>query len=545
MNNKFQIPIVAFILIGLFASCKDQNSYNDLSASDVPLQLMSDIKTRATIDNNWDTGNGIGIMMFHSKTNEPALQKGNYHYIAVKDGRESSFIPANTENTAYFPTGGAAVDIIGYSPYHTSINKDLSVAFSTADQSDLASLDFLTSERAYEHSSNKPTVALEFVHRLAKLDITIDAWNAEIEDEVKDASLIISGTSTQATWSLTENRFESKGETGDISIPIMNGKNATAIIIPTTAENRVTFTLTTARNTYTAKYEKRFEAGTVNTLHLHLKDNTVSVTSNIKPWEEGQGSGNTDLDNIVTGLFLTGIKTNGIFMLGTEEEASAIHTNYDYNSSTGALTPAMGEVPIYWDMLQGVPHTFQATFVPAGNTPAGQEKDILSGTSASVPFGNSIELEMKHAMAQLVLVLSSDGSITSDELKAAAVTFSVPQYTTEINWDHISTSTNNGRTIIPEASATDGLTRIATVYPQSWNADALVMSLKLGNNTDGKVYTLYAKDIVSGTASTGNDFTLKAGEIYTLSAKLSKTEIGIQVTVDDNWKEISGTGTFN
>ena len=800
MNNKFQTPIVVFILIGLFTSCNDQNKYDNLSASDVPLQLMSGIKARATINNNWDNGNSIGIMMFHSKTNEPALQKGNYHYIAAKDGSESSFAPANAENTAYFPTGGAEVDVMGYSPYQSSIGKDLSVVLNTADQSDLNSLDFLTSERACEHSSNKPAVALEFVHRLARLDITLDVWDAEMEEDIKDASLVISGTNTQATWSLTENSFASKGEPGDISIPIRKGKNATAIIVPTTAENQITFTLTTARNTYTANYtkefeegtvnalhlqvkehsvtitasikpweegsgsgeaglesaitglsitgaewnagnsigvmifdnatnepvfqksnyhyvasedaegisfnpvdaentayfptgeakvdimgyypytssvdenltvslqtadqsdwaaldflsseraygcssnssgielnfvhrlaklaitidaqnaeaagelkeaslvvsgthvsavwslaenkfeskgetgditipiinggkatailipttekqlkftlktasntytatyDKGFESGTVNTLHLHLKENKVSITSNIKPWEEGKGSGDTDLDNIASGLSLAGIKTNGVLMLGTEEGTTAIHTNYDYNHSTGELTPAKGEVPIYWDMLQGIPHSFQATFVPAGEAPAGQEKDILWGTSASVPFGNSIELEMKHAMAQLVLELGSDGSITSDELKAATVTFYVPQYVTEISWNQLSTSTNNARTILPGTSATDGLTRIATVYPQTWKADALVMSLKLGDNADGKVYTLYAKDIVSGIAATGNDFTLKAGEIYTLSARLSKTEIGIQVTVDDNWKEVSGTGTFN
>lgn len=545
MTNKFQSSIVVFILTWLFTSCQDQNTDDKLSVSDIPLKLVSEIKSRSTIDNNWDTGNGIGIMMFNSNTDELVLQKGNFHYIATNDGSESTFSPVDVENTAYFPTGGAKVDIMGYYPYRASIENDLSVNIQTSDQSDLALLDFLTSERVYEHSSNNPAVALEFIHRLTKLNITIDAMEEGVDDELKNASLVISGTNTNATWSLIKNKFEEKGETGDISIPVINGKSATAIIIPTTNTNQIKFTLTTDRNTYTANYTKKFEEGTVNTLHLHLKDNSVTITSSIKPWEEGSGSGEADLDNIMTGVSLTGINTDGVFMLGTQEETTAIHANYDYSIATGTLTLANGEEPIYWEMLQGTSHTFQATFVPSVNAPEGHEKDILSGTSASIPFGNSIELEMRHAMAQLVLILSSDESITPDELSKAAITFSVPQYTTEIIWNRINTQIDNKRTIAPLASTTDKHTYIATIYPQSWVAEALVMSLRLGEQTDEKVYTLYAKDIVSGQASAGNNFTLQAGDIYTLSAIVSKTEIGIQVTVDDNWKEISGNGTFN
>lgn len=545
MTNKFQTSIVAFILIWLFISCQDQRTYDKLSASNIPLKLVSEIKIRSTIDNNWDTGNGIGIMMFNTNTNELVLQKGNYHYIATKDGNETTFSPTDAENTAYFPNGGAKVDIMGYYPYQASIEENFSVSIQTSDQSNPVLLDFLTSERVYEHSSNNPAVALEFVHRLAKLDITIDALGGEIEDELKNASLIISGTYTHATWSLIKNNFESKGETKDISIPVINGKSATAIIIPTTSANQIKFTLTTERNTYTANYTKDFEEGTVNTLHLHLKENAVTISSNIKPWEEGSGSGDTNLENIVTGLSLSGIETDGTLMLGTQEGTSAIHTNYDYNASSGTLIPALGEVPIYWDILQGISHTFLATFVPTGNVPEGHEKDILSGTSTPIPFGNSIALEMHHAMAQLVLTLNSDGSIPFDELAKAIVTISVPQYTTEINWNQINTKVDNKRTIIPQASTINAHTYIATIYPQSWAAETLVMSLTLGDKADHKIYTLYAKDIISGQTSTGNDFTLQAGDIYTLSAIVSKTEIGIQVTVDDNWKEVSGTGTFN
>ena len=232
-------------------------------------------------------------------------------------------------------------------------------------------------------------------------------------------------------------------------------------------------------------------------------------------------------------------------MLGTREKTDAVHTSYDYNMTDGTLTPAVGETPIYWEMLQGSTHMFQAHFIPTGDAPNGHEKDILSGISENIPFGGSIELEMKHAMAQLVVTLSSDGSISPDELQAAVINISVPRYTTEIGWEHIITGTDNARTITPQKSTTDDVTYIATIYPQTWEAGTVVMSLKLDDKADSKVYTLYAKDIVSQGGLAGSDFTLNAGDSYTLSAVLSKTEIGIQVTVDDNWKEVTGTGTFN
>lgn len=485
MINKFNTTIIVLALIWLFTSCNDQKTCDNFSTVDVPLKLVSGIKVRSTIENNWETGNSIGIMMFNSKTNELTSGKSNYQYIANKNGENSSFLPVDTENTAYFPIDGTKVDIMGYYPYDASIGENLAVSINTANQTNLATLDFLTSERAYEHSSKSPEVELVFVHRLAKLDITIDA------------------------------------------------------------ENQIQFILTTANSTYTAEYTKDFEEGTVNTLHLHLIESAVTITSTIKPWEEGSGSGESDLENIVTDLSLTGIKTNGIFMLGTQEETTALHTNYDYDADTETLMPANGENPIYWDMLQDTPHTFQATFISVEETPQGHEKDILVGTSAPVPFGNSIELEMKHAMAQLIVVLSSDGSVTPAELKTASVTFSVPQYTTEISWDYIDTNIDDTRIIMPTIGSEDGLTRIATICPQTWKANALVMTLKLGDEADSKVYTLYAGDITSDNMLTGSDFVLNAGESYTLSARLTKTAVGIQVKVDDNWKEISGNGSFN
>lgn len=545
MTNKLLTFFVIGSLISFSTACNKQDTSDNLSSPDVPLKLIGGIKARTTIENNWDTGNSIGIIIFDTQTNNPTLPKNNYQYMATQDGTIGSFSPASAENIAYYPTDGAKVDVMGYYPYTTSIGEGQSVTIHTTDQSDLSCLDFLTSERAYGHSSNNPEVELEFVHRMAKLDITLDALQSETEEELKDASLCISGTNLNATWSLAENKFASKGDIGNISIPIINGKKATAIIIPTTAENELSFTVTTANHTYTANYAYNFEEGTINTLNLHLEDKTVTISATIKAWEEGSGSGDATLENIVTGLSFTGINANGILLLGTQEETTPIKTAYNYEVSTDELTLAMGASPILWDMLEGNTYIFQGVFVPDETVPEGHEKDILIGASESVPFGGSIDMEMTHAMAQFILKLESDGTVDQAELKTATVSFFVPQYVTETDWNRIDAGTEEKRIIIP-VSTEDGLTRSATIYPQTWKADDLVISLKLGTDPDGKVYTLHARDITSGKDNgTGGDFTLNAGESYTLSATLTKTAIGIQVTVDNNWKEISGTGTFN
>ena len=186
-KNKCFVMLAALMLAG----CSNEVEEQVMDSRRVPLQINGDINmlmTRAA-DDHWDDKDAIGVYMVNGENNSIVGNVSNYRYTVVTGGQNGTFIPADENNTAYFPEDGTAVDVVAYYPQRNVDNGKLSLDLS--DQSEQPRID-LMSAKAENASKSSPTVNLEFKHRLTKLffeivgDVNIDDISAAIDNQYTD-----------------------------------------------------------------------------------------------------------------------------------------------------------------------------------------------------------------------------------------------------------------------------------------------------------------------------------------------------------------------
>lgn len=172
----------------MMAGCSNEVEEQVMDSRRVPLQINGDINmlmTRAA-DDHWDDKDAIGVYMVNGENNSIVGNVSNYRYTVVTGGQNGTFIPADENNTAYFPENGTAVNVMAYYPQGNVDNGKLSLDLS--DQSEQPRID-LMSARAEGASKSSPTVNLGFKHRLTKLffkiegDVNTDGINATISNQ--------------------------------------------------------------------------------------------------------------------------------------------------------------------------------------------------------------------------------------------------------------------------------------------------------------------------------------------------------------------------
>ena len=183
-KNTCFVMLAALMLAG----CNNEVDEQVMDSKRVPLQINGDINmlmTRAA-DNHWDDKDAIGVYMVNGENNSIVGNVSNYRYTVVTGGQNGTFIPADENNTAYFPENGTAVNVMAYYPQGNVDNGKLSLDLS--DQSEQPRID-LMSARAEGASKSSPTVNLQFKHRLTKLffniegDVNTDGINATISNQ--------------------------------------------------------------------------------------------------------------------------------------------------------------------------------------------------------------------------------------------------------------------------------------------------------------------------------------------------------------------------
>lgn len=160
----------------MMAGCSNEVEEQVMDSRRVPLQINGDINmlmTRAA-DGHWDKDDAIGVYMVGAD-NSIVGEVSNYRYVVI-DKDNGNFSPDGAGNTAYFPEGGEAVNVVAYYPQGEVVDNKLSLDLS--DQSVQPRID-LMSAKAENASKSSPTVNLQFKHRLTKLFFEI-----EIEGDV-------------------------------------------------------------------------------------------------------------------------------------------------------------------------------------------------------------------------------------------------------------------------------------------------------------------------------------------------------------------------
>lgn len=291
----------------MMAGCSNEVEEQVMDSRRVPLQINGDINmlmTRAA-DDHWDNDDAIGVYMVNGENNSIVGNVSNYRYTVVTGGQNGTFIPADENNTAYFPEDGTAVNVVAYYPQGDVVENKLSLDL--ANQDNQPKID-LMSAKAENASKSSPTVNLGFKHRLTKLffkiegDVNTDGINATISNQytkiqydiLNDKLLIADGSEKENIvmryWNLDKgtNRFVE-------AIVLPNDENNSAV------DRQLTFQLNEKIFKATINNSTKFEAGKKYTYNVKFATTSsgninVSITGvSIKNWDDGDISG----DNII------------------------------------------------------------------------------------------------------------------------------------------------------------------------------------------------------------------------------------------------------
>ena len=282
----------------MMAGCSNEVEEQVMDSRRVPLQINGDINmlmTRAA-DDHWDDNDAIGVYMVNAE-NSIVRNVSNYRYTVVTGGQNGTFIPADENNTAYFPEDGTAVNVVAYYPQGNVFENKLSLDL--ANQDEQPRID-LMSAKAEGASKNKPSINLEFKHRLTKLffeiegDVNTDGIYAAIGNQytdiqydiLNDELLIADGSEKKEIvmkyWNLDEgkNRFVEA-----IVLPNEEGNAA--------EDRQLTFQLNEKIFKATISNSTTFEAGKKYTYTVRFETTpsgniNVSITGvSIKNWDDG------------------------------------------------------------------------------------------------------------------------------------------------------------------------------------------------------------------------------------------------------------------
>lgn len=299
MKKKTCFVMLAALML---AGCSNEIDEQVMDSKRVPLQINGDINmlmTRAA-DDHWDDNDAIGVYMVNAE-NGIVGNVSNYRYTVVKGGQNCTFIPADENNTAYFPESVDAVNVVAYYPQGNVDENKLSLDL--ANQDNQPKID-LMSAKAENASKSSPTVNLGFKHRLTKLffkiegDVNTDGINATISNQytkiqydiLNDKLLIADGSEKENIvmkyWGT--NRFVEA-----IVLPNEEGNAA--------EDRQLTFQLNEKIFKATINNSTTFEAGKKYTYKVKFETTpsgniNVSITGvSIKNWDDGDISG----DNII------------------------------------------------------------------------------------------------------------------------------------------------------------------------------------------------------------------------------------------------------
>lgn len=301
MKKKTCFVMLAALML---AGCSNEIDEQVMDSKRVPLQINGDINmlmTRAA-DDHWDDNDAIGVYMVNAE-NGIVGDVSNYRYTVVKGGQNGTFIPADENNTAYFPESVDAVNVVAYYPQGEVVDNKLSLDL--ANQDNQPKID-LMSAKAENASKSSPTVNLGFKHRLTKLffkiegDVNTDGINATISNQytkiqydiLNDKLLIADGSEKENIvmkyWKLDEgtNRFVE-------AIVLPNDENNSAV------DRQLTFQLNEKIFNATISNTTTFEAGKKYTYKVKFETTpsgniNVSITGvSITNWDNINSEGNT------------------------------------------------------------------------------------------------------------------------------------------------------------------------------------------------------------------------------------------------------------
>lgn len=271
---------------------------DDIPAQDnrVALQVTSGIQSRA-YDNQWETGDRIGIYAFTEGTATVADGYANIPYITQTSDADVTFAPVGT--TIYLPTNGDVRDIVAYYP-HKQLSGD-AYEVDVTDQSSQKDIDLMAAATRTADRTD-PAVAFSFVHKLSKIEITLQPGKGMTAADLERLTVALTGQQTAGTFDVTQPTSEvtvTKGTATPITLLTnTEGTFAEGIVLPSDDYTGMSLEITLAdgESVFTwplssATESSKFEAGKKYLYTINVNKTEISVTATITDWEPGNNGG--------------------------------------------------------------------------------------------------------------------------------------------------------------------------------------------------------------------------------------------------------------
>lgn len=226
--KKSTFAIMLLASGAMLAACTQEKLSDEIPAGQVPLQVSSDILTRA-YDNVWEAGDAIGITgTSGSKTYT------NVSYTTTGDGH---FSITNSGEEIYFQNDDE-VTFTAYYPWNDDTEFENVDTWYQAEQK---TFDFLWAQATGSKAS--PNVAFSFNHVMSKLVITVKAGDDVTLSEIQNAKLSLSGFNHLGTFDVTDGSTSTVNNAAEYTFAGNTEARYNAPYTENSAESSRTFTL--------------------------------------------------------------------------------------------------------------------------------------------------------------------------------------------------------------------------------------------------------------------------------------------------------------
>lgn len=281
-RNSFLYAIAGIAVWGLASCSSSDNMHPEQTDGRVPVEL---------------TNNIIGAVTRAATTlNESALTTGDitvrtseayataYTYTAGAEGAMTSTAPA------YYPAGGASIDIVAYSP--ANANDGTSETFTvSADQSSNDA--YIASDLLWAKAENKNSasgaVNIAFAHKMAKIIVNVTAGNGISTIQ----SITLKNIKRQCTFDYASGAVSDVAEvSGATDVAVTTGgttassMGAACIPAQDLIGNFIEITTDKGTATYRLSSAKPVSAGNYYTINLTLNLAAVGTTNTIEAWSD-------------------------------------------------------------------------------------------------------------------------------------------------------------------------------------------------------------------------------------------------------------------
>ena len=492
-NRRFFLAFPLLIarlcfIVTLLSSCEETDRVltgeSRMPAVFTPLiedEVSAGTSTRVT-GNTWEAGDQVGIYMMKDKVDLKASNLAtNVAYKTSVIGTNTSLVPANADETIYYPGDGSKVNFTAYYPYKSGTTT--SYYINVATQNPQSAIDLLYCQNTTAYSQHNAAASLTFTHKLSKVIVNVTRGSSLGTTNISALTSAIKGTPNTGYLNLT-NGVTTNVNTYVDAISFLKTASAAdkvvfeAILIPHStgyANRAITFTL--GSTTYTYPTTQTFESGKKYTYNLILTSSGVALQEiSIGDW--GTGTANWDGKYALTtssgnAVFSNWGSTKTITIKTTASTTPAIT-----NSASSWLTASLGDAT-----SSGGWYTRTLTLTASENT----STNSRSGTVTFTVEGLNAQIAVSQT-AFSVLAASTDGMSNCYIVSpGATITFPVTRAYTGgvLDSDYngtfsVSRQWSSGSIVIPSVSGS-GRNAYITVQAPSTKGNALI-TLKQGGS---------------------------------------------------------------